>query len=170
MTDTITVTGYVATEPRHLVTAAGLSITSFRLASNLRRLDPKLGTWVDAGTNWYSVSAYRGLADTVADSIKKRDPVVVVGRLRIHDWDNGTKTGTNVDLDADMIGHNLRWGTSVFTRTIQSTSTSDLDPAEETGDDGGDAGWASSDGGQPPGQEDSDAVPITERPEVVVPF
>ncbi|MEO7147272.1 MAG: single-stranded DNA-binding protein [Terrimesophilobacter sp.] len=170
MTDTITVTGYVATEPRHLVTAAGLSITTFRLASNLRRLDHKLGTWVDAGTNWYSVSAYRGLAETVANSIKQRDPVVVVGRLRIHDWDNGVKTGINVDLDADTIGHNLRWGTTVFTRTIRSTSTSDLDPGEVAGDDESGPDWTSNDGGQPSDEAESVAEPATERSEVVVPF
>ena len=35
----ITVTGLVATTPRHLVTADNLPITSFRLASSQRRFD-----------------------------------------------------------------------------------------------------------------------------------
>ena len=39
MTDTITLTGLVATTPRHLVTSEGLPITSFRLASTQRRYD-----------------------------------------------------------------------------------------------------------------------------------
>ena len=98
------------------------------------------------------------------------DPVVVVGRLRIHDWDNGVKTGINVDLDADTIGHNLRWGTTVFTRTIRSTSTSDLDPGEVAGDDESGPDWTSNDGGQPSDEAESVAEPATERSEVVVPF
>lgn len=33
MSDRITITGLVATQPRHIVTSEGLPITSFRLAS-----------------------------------------------------------------------------------------------------------------------------------------
>jgi single-strand DNA-binding protein len=39
MTDNITLTGLVATTPRHLTTSEGLAITSFRLASSQRRFD-----------------------------------------------------------------------------------------------------------------------------------
>ena len=39
MTDTIALAGLVATTPKHLVTGDGLSITSFRLASQQRRFD-----------------------------------------------------------------------------------------------------------------------------------
>ena len=39
MPDAITLTGLVATNPRHLVTSEGLPITSFRLASTQRRFD-----------------------------------------------------------------------------------------------------------------------------------
>ena len=36
MTDLVTVTGVVGSDPRHTVTAAGLAITNFRLASTRR--------------------------------------------------------------------------------------------------------------------------------------
>jgi len=47
MTDAITVTGLVATTPRHLVTSEGLPITSFRLASTQRRYDRGAQKWID---------------------------------------------------------------------------------------------------------------------------
>ncbi len=47
MSDTITLTGLVATTPRHLVTSTGLPITTFRLASTQRRYDRAQQKWVD---------------------------------------------------------------------------------------------------------------------------
>lgn len=120
MTDTMTITGLVATTPRHIITAEGLAVTSFRLASNLRRFDRKKNEWVDAGTNWYTVSSYRQLALNIVASVHKGDRVLVTGRLRIRQWDDGEKKGLNIDLDADALGHDLSWGKSTFTRSIHS--------------------------------------------------
>lgn len=118
MTDTITLTGLVATDPRHIVTSDGLAITNFRLASTQRRFDKKEQRWVDAETNWYTVTGFRQLALNVIASVKKGERVVVSGRLKIRSWDNGEKTGMNVEVEADAVGHDLAWGTSGFNRTI----------------------------------------------------
>ncbi|MHA6667766.1 single-stranded DNA-binding protein [Homoserinimonas sp. A447] len=121
MTDTITLTGLVATEPKHLTTGEGLPITSFRLASSLRRFDRKTNQWVDAGTNWYTVSAFRRLAMGAAASISKGDRVIVTGRLRLRDWTSAEKTGKSVEVDADALGHDLNWGTAKYMRTMSAS-------------------------------------------------
>ncbi len=95
-------------------------MTSFRLASNLRKFDRKRNEWVDAGTNWYTVSTYRQLAINAVGSVFKGDRVLVTGRLRIREWGDGEKRGVNIDLDADALGHDLSWGKSTFTRSIHS--------------------------------------------------
>jgi single-strand DNA-binding protein len=136
MTDTITLTGLVATTPRHLTTSEGLAITSFRLASSQRRFDRGQQKWIDADTNWYTVSAFRNLAVNSATSVVKGDRVIVSGRLRIRDWENTDRSGTTVEIEADSIGHDMFWGTSVFTR-VSAPAASETDPA-----DGQDA-WAS---------------------------
>ena len=107
MSDSITVTGIVATTPRHLVTSSGLSITSFRLASSQRRFDRVKQTWVDAETNWYTVSSFRQLAHNVVHSVRKGEHVVVAGRLRIRPWENADRNGTSVEVEADTVGHDL---------------------------------------------------------------
>jgi single-strand DNA-binding protein len=120
MSDTITITGLIATTPRHVVTAEGLPITSFRLASSQRRFDKSADKWVDASTNWYTISAFRQLAINAVPSLSKGDRVVVTGRLRVRDWQNDDRTGTTVEIEAESIGHDLFWGTASFTRTVGS--------------------------------------------------
>jgi len=124
MTDTITLTGLVATEPKNIFTNEGLAITSFRLASTQRRFDRANQRWVDGDTNWYTITSFRQLAVNVSTSIKKGERAIVTGRLRIKEWDNGEKQGTNIDIEAEAIGHDLAWGAASFTRSISSSSSS----------------------------------------------
>ena len=118
MSESFTVSGLVATTPRHLVTQEGLPITSFRLASSKRRFDRTKKTWVDGETNWFTINSFRQLAINSASSISKGDRIVVSGRLKVRDWDNGERSGTSVEIEADCLGHDLVWGTSEFSRTV----------------------------------------------------
>lgn len=118
MTDTITLTGLVATTPRHIVTSEGLAITSFRLASNQRRYDRAKAAWVDGDTNWYTVTSFRQLGTHVASSVHKGERVIVSGRVRIRDWESGEKNGTTIEIDAEAVGHDLTWGRASFTRSV----------------------------------------------------
>lgn len=120
MTEQLTVAGLVATTPRHLVTQDGLPITSFRLAASHRRFDRNQNKWVDGETNWFTVTSFRQLAINSSQSVNKGDRILVNGKLRVRDWDNGERAGTSVEVEADSIGHDLTWGSSVFTRTILS--------------------------------------------------
>lgn len=123
MSDTITPTGLVATTPRHLVTSEGLPITSFRLASTQRRYDTATEKWVDSDTNWYTITCFRDLAVNVVGSMIKGQRILVTGTLRIRDWESGERAGTTVEVDAETIGHDLRFGSSTFIRSVK--------PAEE---------------------------------------
>jgi single-strand DNA-binding protein len=113
-----TVTGLVATTPRHIVTQDGLAITSFRLASSQRRFDRAKNRWIDGETNWFTVTALRSLALNASTSVNKGDRVLITGDLKVRDWDNGERSGTSVEIEASAIGHDLTWGTSTFTRTV----------------------------------------------------
>lgn len=131
MSDIVTLTGIVATTPRHLITSSQVAITSFRLASGQRRFDRAKNAWVDATTNWYTVSTFRQLAFNVAASIHKGEHVIVTGRLRIRDWDKQDRNGTSVDVEADSVGHDLFWCTSTSVRNA-SRQPDQSDPPEPT--------------------------------------
>ncbi len=125
MSDHLTITGLVATPPRHIITSEGLPITSFRLASTQRRFDRGQEKWIDGETNWYTITAFRQLAIHAAGSIEKGQRVVLSGRLRIREWENGERTGTTIDIEVDALGHDLAWGTSAFTRSITTSAPKD---------------------------------------------
>ncbi len=123
----VTVTGVVATDPRAVILDETLRITNFRLASTSRRRD-RSGQWVDGQTTWFTVTCWRGLAANVAESIGKKDRVVVHGRLRSQDWtaQDGTQR-TSLEIEADAVGHDLSFGTSTYTRVRRA------EPVEQAG-------------------------------------
>ncbi len=128
MSDNITVSGVIGSDPRHLTTSEGLAITTFRVASSQRRFDTTTKAWVDASTNWFDVAAFRQLATNAAASLRKGDHVVVSGRLRIKPWQNGEKHGLSVEIEAEAMGHDLFWGRSSFIKTPQSLPPVEQDP------------------------------------------
>lgn len=150
MSDTITVTGLVATTPKNLVTATGLAVTTFRLASNQRRYDKAQQKWVDIDTNWFTVTSFRQLAANVVVSLQKGQRIVVTGRLRVRDWSTDDKKGTSVEIDAEALGHDLTWGTAAFTRSAAAAvADTEAAPAEaEPGSAGSAPGSAAAPGAE----------------------
>ncbi|MGN8025968.1 single-stranded DNA-binding protein [Microbacterium sp. 22242] len=155
MADNITVVGNIASAPEPGRTPTGIETLTFRLASNNRRPDPKTGTWVDTGTNWFTVHAYRWLAENAMASLSKGDSVIVTGRLRLREWETKEgKRGMAVEIEADSIGADLRWGRSTFHRVSRAPmpgAANATEPATETdpgpvpvgaGEPGPSDGWA----------------------------
>ena len=120
MSDTILIRGFTASDPALSTLPNGVPVVNFRLASTPRWQDAT-GTWKEGTTNWYTVKAYRRLAQNIATSIEKGQPLVVSGRQRISRWnrEDGTQ-GTTVEVDALGIGHDLNYGTSTFARTVET--------------------------------------------------
>jgi single-strand DNA-binding protein len=116
MNDTfVTVQGWVGAEVRHR-TPKGTSVATLRVAATPRLR--KGGDWADGETTWYTVTAWRTLADNVRDSVRKGDAVIVHGRLRTETWvpDKGDPV-TSLHVEAGFVGHDLTRGTSVFTKS-----------------------------------------------------
>lgn len=118
----ITVTGNVGAIPRHR-TVQGVPVTDFRIGSTPRRMDRASGEWSDGETLWFSVSCWRALAQNVAESLRKGDPVVVTGRLLTRSWTTETgETRSGLEIDATSIGLDLSRGTALLRRTERTSS------------------------------------------------
>jgi single-strand DNA-binding protein len=132
MSEKITIVGNIGSVPERRDLPRGGSVTSFRIAVTNRRYDQATAVWVDDYTNWYTVSAFRGLGDHAYRSLRKNDRVIVTGRFRLREWETDTKRGVSAEIDADALGHDLLWGTSTFERHQPATSRVSASAAEET--------------------------------------
>ncbi|MEY4990378.1 MAG: hypothetical protein RIS08_604 [Actinomycetota bacterium] len=131
MSEQITVSGLVATDVKRHETADNLTMATFRLAANTRRFDAAKNAWTTTSTNWFTIVSFRQLAKNVLDSVNKGDRVVIQGRLKIRDWDNGERSGTSIEIDADHIGLDLNFGVSSFDRVVLRPEEDDVEELEE---------------------------------------
>ncbi|GAA1132292.1 single-stranded DNA-binding protein [Nocardioides aquiterrae] len=127
---TITVRGWLGADV-DLRKAGDVPVASFRLACTPRKFNPRTESWSDGTTQWYTVTCWRGLAENVASSLRRGDPVVVQGRLELRTYVNSNNVEVEaLEIDAAAIGHDLARGTSRFTRTPKQQPA--VAPAEET--------------------------------------
>ena len=120
-TQDVTVVGWVGSDLRsyHLDGLGGVPYAQFRLASTRRVVDRENGGFRDGPTLWFTVKAWRTTATNLAASLRKGDPVVVVGRLAQSEWvaQDGAPRSELV-LEALSVGHDLSFGTAQFRRTL----------------------------------------------------
>jgi single-strand DNA-binding protein len=76
--------GYIGANPELSQTAGGLAVCNFSLATTDRWTD-KNGDSQEK-TQWHSITAWRGLAETCGKYLKKGDPVYVSGKLEYEKW------------------------------------------------------------------------------------
>lgn len=139
----VSMTGYVATQPKYRMVGNGASVVSMRVAWTPRYIDRGTGEWVDGSTSYLTVSCWRKLADNVAMCLRKGDPVVVKGRLSVRSYEKDGLPRTEVDVDASSVGHDLSRGVAHFQRTKRApgeTAADQMVPGFASGGLAGDEG------------------------------
>jgi single-strand DNA-binding protein len=129
------ITGYAGTE---VESRGNGTVSAFRLACT-PRIKTKNG-WSDGNTTWLEVACFRTLAQHVAQSVRKGDPVLVVGKLRTNVWEKDGQTHERLVLEADVFAHDLNRGTSIFQRPPRLATTDSRetqDPPEDEVDAAG---------------------------------
>lgn len=119
----VTVRGNLAADPEHRRLSDGSDVVNFRVGSTTRHFSNN--EYVDGPTSWYNVSAWRHLGLNCVESLRKGQPVVVQGRLRVRQWSdldaNGAeRSGTSVNIEAITVGHDLALGTSQYRRVLRA--------------------------------------------------
>ncbi len=130
MNTTLTIIGTVATDPKLINPASGTQLCSFRLASDERRFDPVRQNWVEGETNWFGVVCFRGLAANAYASFRKGERIIVTGKLRVRRWSKDDRQGTSVEIEAEAIGHDVRFGISRFDKRSGSTGAGGANAAQ----------------------------------------
>ena len=126
----IDLAGFVASEPSFKRLATGTSTAKLRVAYTERRLNRETGEWGDGPTSFVTVLCWRTLADNVAVCLRKGEPVLVRGRLRVREYEgkDGSR-GTETEVDASSIGHDLSRGVAHFSRTRRAPGETAVESA-----------------------------------------
>ena len=131
----VTLVGFVAREPNLREVKDGRHVTDVRVGTTTRVVDKGTGEWRDGDTSYYTVNCWRRLADHVKASLRKGDPVVVMGRFKTRSYeDKAGRFRTEVEIVADTVGHDLNRGVANYLRQQRPAAAEarDQSAAEET--------------------------------------
>ncbi|MGW2832093.1 single-stranded DNA-binding protein [Streptomyces sp. NPDC001286] len=143
----ITVVGNLTDDPELRYTPSGVAMAKFTVASTPRAYDKQSGQWQDGTAMFLRCTAWRELAEHIADTLAKGTRVVVTGRLRQHNWQ--TDQGENrsmLALEADDIGPSLRFATAKVTKAHRN-GAAPSGPANDAWNTAAPAGAAPANGG-----------------------
>jgi single-strand DNA-binding protein len=97
---TITIVGRVGSDPE----AIGSNGLRFRVATNDRVKNDTTGAWEDKNTSWWTVKAWRTLADQSKSVIRKGMEVTIVGKIYEENWtDKDGIKRSSYEINADSI-------------------------------------------------------------------
>ena len=127
----LTLTGNIGTNIEY-TSGESWAFARFRVATTPRIF--RKGDWGDAETSWTAVKCTNRLAENVASSCSKGDPVIITGRLRTSSWmDASGQRHERMVLEATSVGHDMALGTTAFTRNERLRSEPPEEPTDWTG-------------------------------------
>ena len=110
---TITIRGRLTADPELRFTPSGAAVANLTIATNARTFDRQANEWKDGPATFWRCSAWRDMAENVAESLTRGSAVVAVGTVAGRDYE--TKEGekrTVFEVTLDAIGPDLRWATA----------------------------------------------------------
>lgn len=118
MSARITFTGNATGDAEIRFTPSGAAVANLTVAVTPREKDGD--QWKDGEPAFYRVAAWRGLAENVAESIKKGDRVTVVGVLKPRPFEHNGEKRVSLDVTADSVALDLTFATARATRAERS--------------------------------------------------
>ena len=132
----ITTIGNLTGDPELRFTPQGVAMVKFTVASTPRVFDRDKNEYRDGDPLFLNCTAWRDLAEHIAESLAKGTRVVVVGRLRLSRWetDEGEKRSA-YGLDVDEVGPSLRFATAKVQKMSRAKAGDDgFTPADAPDD------------------------------------
>ena len=122
MSASITLVGRLVADPEIKFGGSGIAILKARVVTSGRKKTDD--GWQDIDTTFWSVSAFRQLAENVAESLQKGDEVIVVGKVKQREYQTpeGEKRSIT-EVTADAFGPNLRAATARANRISRSQAS-----------------------------------------------
>lgn len=87
MSTNVTLTGTLGRDPELRFTAKGKAVVTLSVVTSKSVLDESTNKWVNEEETWWRVTAWDKLAENIAETLLKGDPVIVVGRAFMDSYD-----------------------------------------------------------------------------------
>jgi single-strand DNA-binding protein len=130
----VVIVGNLTRDPELRYTPNGAALVKFGVAVSRRVKDDVSGQWKDAETSFFDVTAWRSLAENVAETLAQGNRVVVVGRLRTNSWETpeGEKR-SKIEIEAEEVAPSLKWATAKVERQGRGPGQGDWNDAVSVG-------------------------------------
>ncbi|MFM6939401.1 MAG: single-stranded DNA-binding protein [Rhodoluna sp.] len=114
----VTIVGNLADDPELRYTQGGVAVVSVRVGSTPRTFNRTTSAWEDGETVWVRCTAWREVAENVAQSLTKGTRVVVTGRLKAPSAYQSAQgeARASLELEIEEIGPSLRYATASVSR------------------------------------------------------
>lgn len=113
----ITVVGNLTADPELRFTQSGAAVANFTVASTPRTFDKASGEWKDGESLFLRCSAWRAVAENVAETLTRGMRVVVQGRLKQRSYEtNEGEKRTVYELEVEEVGPSLRYASAKVNR------------------------------------------------------
>lgn len=126
---TVTIIGNLADDPEMRYTQGGVAVVSVRVGSTPRTFNRQSNEWVDGETVWVRCTAWREVAENVAQTLTKGSRVIVTGRLKApsaYQTAQG-EARASLELEIDEIGPSLRYATAAVTRRARDGAAAQVE-------------------------------------------
>lgn len=87
MSTNVTLTGTLGRDPELRFTKQGKAVVTLSVVTSKSVLDEATNKWMNEEETWWRVTAWDKLAENVAETLLKGDPVIVVGRAFMDSYD-----------------------------------------------------------------------------------
>jgi single-strand DNA-binding protein len=113
---TLTICGNTTGPAELRFTPSGSPVATFTVASTPRTF--KDGQWVDGDTLFLRCSAWRDMAENVAETLTDKGMrIIVTGRLKQRSYEKDNQKRTVIEMEVDEVGPSLRYATAKVART-----------------------------------------------------
>jgi single-strand DNA-binding protein len=127
-TNTITIVGNLTRDPELRFTPSGQATVNFGVAVNRRWQNKQTQEWEEA-VSFFDVTAWRNLAENLAQSVTKGDRVIVTGRLEQRSWETAEKERRyKIEIVADEVAAAMSYATVEVHRVQRSGAPGANDP------------------------------------------
>jgi len=123
--NTITIVGNLTKDPILKYLPTGKAVTNLSVACNHGWRDKETQAWVEGETSFFKVECWEPMAENITESLRKGDPVIVVGRMSCRKYEQEGQTRESWEIRAETVGPDMRKRAASLRRVLRHSQTSE---------------------------------------------